>query len=62
MGKNKHTLKLIAGQLWTLGKHQKKIEEELQKAVPNIESIKGWEREIDSARRRVRKLQERSEK
>ena len=62
MGKNKHTLKLIAGQLRTLGKHQKKIEEELQKAVPNIESIKGWEREIDSARRRVRKLQARSEK
>jgi len=62
MGKNKHTRRLIAGQLRTLANHQAKIEAELGKAEPNMEWIEGWEKEIDNARQRVRELEKRLEK
>ena len=62
MGRNKHTRKLIAGQLETIAKHKEKIEAELEKAFPNVEWIKGWEKEIDNARKRVRELERRLEK
>jgi len=62
MGKNKHTRTLIAGQLRTIMRHQRKIEEEIAKPSPNLDHIRGWEREIDNARRMVRKLEERLEK
>jgi hypothetical protein len=59
MGKNKHIRTLIAGQLRTITRHQRKIEEEVAKPSPNVGHIRGWEREIDNARRKVRKLEER---
>ena len=62
MGKNKHTRILIAGQLRTVTRHQAKIEAELRKPNPNLESIKGWEKEIDIARSKVRKLEQRLER
>lgn len=59
MGKNKHIRELIAGQLRTITKHQARIEAEMKKPLPNMDWVKGWEREIDNARRRVRELQHR---
>ncbi len=62
MGKNKDLRKRIAGQLRTIGKHQGKIEQELKKPTPDMNLIRKWERDIDIARRAVRKLEERLEK
>ena len=62
MGKNKRIRTLIAGQLRTITRHQRKIEEEITKPSPNVGSIRSWEREIDNARKKVRKLEERLEK
>jgi hypothetical protein len=59
MGKNKHTRALIAGQLRTLMRHQRKIEQEVAKPSPDLGQIRSWEREIDNAREMVRKLEER---
>jgi hypothetical protein len=39
-----------------------KSKEEIAKPAPNPDHIRGWEREIDSARSKVRKLEERLEK
>ncbi len=62
MGKNKQLRKRIRGLLGHLAVHQQKIRRELEKATPNAEAIRGWEREIDIARKSVRKLEERLEK
>jgi hypothetical protein len=59
MGKNKDTRTLIAGQLRTIARHQRKTEEEIAKPLPNVNHIRSWEREIDTARKKVRKLEER---
>jgi hypothetical protein len=61
-GKNKYVRKLIAGQLRTVSRHQKKIEEELVKLSPNVEYLRKWEREIDAARTKMRQLEKRLEK
>ncbi len=62
MSKNKHTRKAIAGYLRTVVRHQEKIEQEVQKARPDAGFIKKWEKEIDAARKQVRKLERRLEK
>ncbi len=62
MGKNKQLRKRIRGLLSHIAAHQAKIRRELDKATPNSEAIRGWEREIDIARKTVRKLEERLEK
>jgi hypothetical protein len=54
MGANKHIRKVIAGQLKTIERHSKKIEEEIKKASPDFGYIRKWEQEIDTARARVR--------
>jgi predicted nucleic acid-binding Zn-ribbon protein len=59
MGKNKDVRKRIAGQLRTISRHQKKIQDELGKPAPDSGYIRKWEREIDIARKRVRMLEER---
>ncbi len=62
MGINKHTRELIAGQQRTMARHEQKIQDERRKPTPNFDSIRQWEREIDNARKRVRKLMERLER
>jgi hypothetical protein len=62
MGKNKHIRMVIAGQLRTIARHQRKIEEEIAKSSPNAGRVQKWESEIDIARKKVRKLEERLEK
>jgi hypothetical protein len=59
MGRNKQLRKRIAGQLRVIAPHQEKIEQELLKPAPDMGFIRKWEREIDIARRKVRKLEER---
>ncbi len=59
MGKNKDVRKRIAGQLRTISRHQKKVQNELDKLTPNLGYIRKWEKEIDIARKRVRELEER---
>jgi hypothetical protein len=62
MGKNKQLRKRIRGLLGHIAMHEQKVRRELEKAAPNAEAIRGWEREIDIARNPVRKLEERLEK
>lgn len=62
MGRNKQLRKRIAGQLKTIAEHQRKIEEELRKPAPDSDYIRKWEREIDIARKTVRKLENGLEK
>jgi len=45
MGRNKHIQTLIAGQMRTITRHPRKIEEEITKPFPNAGHIRGWERE-----------------
>jgi len=59
MGRNKQIRKQIAGQMRTIIKHQEKIQAELRKPVPDLGYIRKWESEIDIARAKVRKLEER---
>jgi uncharacterized coiled-coil protein SlyX len=62
MGKNKQLRKRIAGQLRVIAAHQEKIEAELSQATPDSGYITKWQREIDIARRNMRKLNEQLEK
>jgi hypothetical protein len=62
LGKNKQLRKKIAGLLRTILAHQRKIEQELQKPAPDIGFIRKWEKEIDTARKAMRKLEERLER
>ncbi len=62
MGKNKQFRKRIAGQLRVITAHQVKIEAELLKPTPESGCIRKWEREIDIARKTMRKLEEQLEK
>lgn len=62
MGRNKQLRKRIAGQLRVIALHQEKIEAELRKRTPDSGYIRKWEREIDIARKTVRKLEEQLEK
>jgi len=52
----------IAGQLRVITAHQEKIEAELRKPTPDSGYIRKWEREIDIARKTMRKLEEQLEK
>lgn len=61
MGENKHIRRLIDGQQRTVNRHLAKIELELKNPTPDRGRIRGWEREIDIARKKVRKLKERLE-
>ena len=61
MGKNKQLRKRITGQLRTIAEHQAKIKRELTKPNPNFPRIRKWEKDIDIARRAVRKLEQRLE-
>lgn len=54
--------KRIAGLIRTVLVHEKKIEAELRKPTPDLGYIRKWEREIDTARNDVRKLEEQLEK
>ena len=62
MSKNKHTRKVIAGYLRTVVGRQAKIEAEVQKPAPDFGAIRKWEKEIDAARKQMRKLRKRLEK
>jgi uncharacterized coiled-coil protein SlyX len=62
MGRNKQLRKRIAGQLRVIAAHQEKIEAELSQATPDSGYITKWQREIDIARKNVRKLSEQLEK
>jgi len=62
MGRNKQTRKGIVGQLRTIQRHQEKIEAELRKPLPDAGRLRTWQKEIDIARARVRKLEKRLEK
>jgi hypothetical protein len=62
MGRNKHLRKLIAGQLATIAKHEHKIKGELGKEFPNLPRIRKWEKDIDIARRTMRRLEEKLER
>ncbi|HZP00836.1 MAG TPA: hypothetical protein VFD30_11120 [Terriglobia bacterium] len=46
MGENKHIIKLIKGQLRTITNLQAKIEAELEKPVPNTDSIRGGKEKL----------------
>jgi ubiquinone biosynthesis protein UbiJ len=59
MGKNKLNRTLMAGQLRTIARHQRKIEEEIARSSPNAARIRQWEKEIDNARKVVRRLEKR---
>ena len=45
-----------------IARHEAKIEQELNKAQPDMLLIRKWEGDIDIARRVVRQLEERLEK
>jgi hypothetical protein len=62
MGKNKQLRRRIAGLLRNISRHQARIESELRKTSPNAEWIRGWEREIDTARNDVRRLEKKLER
>lgn len=62
MGRNKQLRNRIAGLLRNISRHQAKIELELRKPAPNAEWIRGWEREIDTARNSMRKLEQKLER
>jgi hypothetical protein len=62
MGKNKQLQRRIAGLLRNISRHQAKIESELRKPSPNAEWIRGWEREIDTTRKNVRRLEDKLER
>jgi hypothetical protein len=62
VGRNKPLRKRIAGQLRVIAAHQQKIEAELRKPTPDPGYIRKWEREIDIARKGMRKLEEQLEK
>ncbi len=62
MSRNKQLRKRIAGLPRTISVHQTKIQEELQRPTVDIGFIRKWEKEIDIARKTVRKLEERLER
>jgi hypothetical protein len=62
MGKNKQLRKRMAGQLRVISTHEKKIESEARKPLPDMGYIRKWKREIDAARNNMRKLAEQLEK
>ena len=62
MGRNKQLRKRIAGQLRVITAHQEKMEAELRKPTPDSGYIRKWEREIDRARKTMRKLKDQLEK
>jgi hypothetical protein len=61
MGRNKHLRKLIAGQLNTIARHEMKIKAEMEKESPNLPRIRKWEKDIDTARRTMRRLEKKLE-
>ena len=62
MGKNRHTRKVIAGYHRTIIRHQEKIAAEAQRPSPDTGLLEKWEKEIDAARKQVRKLEKRLER
>lgn len=62
MGKNKQIRKRITGLYRVIEAHQPKIQDELRKNVSDAGFIRKREREIDFARKAVRKLEKRLEK
>lgn len=62
MGRNKQLRKKISGHMKNIARHEAKIEQELNKAQPDMLLIRKWEGDIDIARRVVRQLEERLEK
>lgn len=62
VSRNKQLRKRIAGQLGTIIQHETKIEHELGKPAPDVGLIRKWEKDIDIARKRMRKLEQRLEK
>ncbi len=62
MGRNKQLRKRMAGQRKVIARHEQKIRAELGKPTPDFDYIREWEREIDVARKAVRKLREQLER
>ena len=62
MGRNKQLRKRIRGQLRVIAVHEKKIEAELSRPAPDPGYLRKWHREIDTARKIMRKLSEQLEK
>ena len=59
MGRNKHLRKLIAGWLDSIGRHQETIRHEMLRETPQVGRIRHRAKEIDTAQKKVRKLEQR---
>jgi hypothetical protein len=62
MGKNKQLRKRIRGQQRVIATHEEKIEAELRRPTPDLGYVRKWHREIDTARKNMRKLSQQLEK
>ena len=59
MGRTKQTRKQIKGQMKTIAKHLRKIQEEVPRPTPDVGYIRKLEKEIDVAREKIRRLEKR---
>jgi hypothetical protein len=56
MGRNKELRKKIAAQRDVAEEHEEKIRREHMKPVPNQSYIRGWQREVNNARKSIERL------
>jgi hypothetical protein len=56
MGRNKELRKKIAAQREVAEEHEEKILRERMKRMPNESYIRGWQREINTAREKIERL------
>lgn len=56
MGRNKDLRLRIAGQLKVIENHEDKIREERTNRHPDEDAIESWQREIQTAKNRIKKL------
>jgi hypothetical protein len=56
MGRNKELRKKIAAQREVAEEHEEKIRRERMKPMPNESYIRGWQREINTAREKIERL------
>ncbi len=62
MGRNKELRKKIAGQERVIADHMAKIRREHAKPHPDDDVVRGWEREIEAARKKLENLTRRLER
>jgi len=56
MGRNKELRKKITAQKKVVEVHDEKIRREQMKPIPNESYVRGWKREIDTARKNIERL------